>query len=35
MFVSRNQKPVDFKVYVNESQQKIEDAIKAANISAN
>lgn len=35
MFVSRNQKPVDFKTYVNESQQKIEDAIKSANISAN
>jgi tripartite-type tricarboxylate transporter receptor subunit TctC len=32
MFVSRNQKPADFKNYVSESQTKIETAIKAANI---
>ena len=31
-FVSRNQKPADFKNYVSESQTKIETAIKAANI---
>lgn len=32
MFVSRNQKPAEFRGYVSETQLKIEDAIKAANI---